>query len=75
MKVGTEKITREKGYLYYVDGQGYVVKVKRGKKGSKARVSKTPIARQKGNLYYLGKSGYVEASPMARRGKKKRMRA
>lgn len=38
-KVGTEKIERKKGYLYYVGGDGYVheAKMNRGKKRGNKR--------------------------------------
>jgi hypothetical protein len=37
-KVGSEKIEREEGFLYYIDGNGYVVRTKMNR-GGRARGS------------------------------------
>ncbi len=62
-KVGTEKIERQKNYLYYVGKDGYVYRVpskSSKKKEAPMKVSKTAVKREKGYLYFVGKSGYVE---------------
>jgi hypothetical protein len=61
-KVGTEKIKREKGYLYYVKADGYVwaSPMPSNPHGKVHRVSQQKIDYQKGAMYYLGKEGYVE---------------
>lgn len=63
-RIGTEKIMREKGHLYYVGANGQVYKVARGKKGSKAQVSKLAVKREPGFLYFVDKEGYVARTPM-----------
>jgi hypothetical protein len=65
-KIGTEKISREPGFVYYVDSKGYVGRAARGKKGHKARVSKEAVKRASGYLYYLNSEGYVARTKMAR---------
>lgn len=32
-KVGTEKVSRQEGYLYYIDKSGYVARAKMNRKG------------------------------------------
>jgi hypothetical protein len=61
-KVGSEKISREPGYLYYLGGDGYVwaSPMRSNKTGKKKKVGTERIVREKGALYYLGKEGYVE---------------
>ena len=73
-KIGTEKIEREKGYVYYVDSSGYVGRAARGKKGHKARVSKMAVKRTPGYLYYLNSEGYVARTPMKHGRSKMRMK-
>jgi len=60
-KVGTEKIKREDGYLYYIGKDGYVwhAPMKHNKKGKKKKVGTEKIAKKSGFMYYLGKDGYV----------------
>ncbi|MCK4994705.1 MAG: hypothetical protein KAS13_06635 [Candidatus Omnitrophica bacterium] len=74
-KVQKVGITREKGYLYYLDKQGDVSKAKMargGKKGGKpSKVEKTGITREAGYLYFIDKEGDVSKAKMARRKKKK----
>lgn len=71
VKVG---IKREQGFLYYLDKDGNVSRVKmaRGtdKGGNPEVVSNTGVKRETGYLYYLDKDGDVSRSLMAR-GKKK----
>ena len=64
-------ITREEGYLYFVDKSGDVARVKmarRGKKSSKKQelIAKLGIKRKEGYLYYLDRNGDVSQSRMAR---------
>lgn len=60
-KVGTEKISREDGYLYYVGKDGYVwaAPMKHNKRGRKKKVGSEKIDKEPGYMYYLGKDGYV----------------
>jgi hypothetical protein len=74
-KVAKAGITREKGYLYYLDKQGDVSRAKMargGKKGGKpGKVTKLGITREEGFLYFIDKDGDVSRAKMARRKKKK----
>lgn len=60
-KIGSEKIAREDGYLYYIGTDGYVwaAPMKHNKSGKKKKVSGEKISKEKGYMYYLGKDGYV----------------
>lgn len=60
-RVGSEKITREPGYLYYIGKDGFVWKtpMKVNKKGRKAKVGTEKTARKSGCMYYVDKAGYV----------------
>jgi len=60
-KIGSEKIKREDGYLYYVGKDCYVWRapMKHKKGGSKKRVGGEKISKKSGCMYYLGKDGYV----------------
>lgn len=61
-KVGTEKITREEGYLYYVGKDGYVwaSPMKHNKRGKKKKVGTEKFAKENDKfMYYVGKDGYV----------------
>ncbi|WP_424245767.1 hypothetical protein Dip510_000705 [Elusimicrobium posterum] len=65
LKVG---VTREDGFLYFIDKDGDVAKVQMargGKKGGKAKkVEKTAIKKEKGYLYFLDKKGDVSRAKM-----------
>jgi len=65
-KVGSEKIKREDGYLYYIGKDGYVCRapMKANKRGSKKRVGTEKINKKKGFMYYVGKDGYVYEAKM-----------
>jgi hypothetical protein len=65
-KIGSEKIARENGYLYFVGKDGYVwrVPMKHNKRGSKKRVGTSKIAKEKGYLYYVGDDGFVYQAKM-----------
>lgn len=73
VKVG---VKREDGYLYYIDKQGDVSKVKMargGKKGGKpSKAAKAGVKKEAGYLYFLDKQGDVARAKMARAGKKKK---
>jgi len=60
-RIGTEKITREKGYLYFIGKDGYVWRtpMKANKKGSKKKVGNEKVSKKSGYLYYLDEAGYV----------------
>jgi hypothetical protein len=60
-KVGSERIDREDGYLYYVGKDGYVwaAPMKHNKRGRKKKVGSEKIDKERGFMYYLGKDGYV----------------
>jgi len=65
-KVGSEKITREKGYLYYIgkDGTVWRAPMKANKRGTKKRVGTEKIQKKNGFMYYLGKDGFVYEAKM-----------
>jgi len=60
-RIGSEKISREPGYLYYIGKDGYVWRtpMKANKKGTKKKVGSEKIEKKKGFLYYLDEDGYV----------------
>ncbi|PCI35858.1 MAG: hypothetical protein COB53_10620 [Elusimicrobia bacterium] len=61
-------LTRESGYLYYIDKQGDVSAAKMargGKKGGRPKkVQKVGIKKEKGFLYFLDKSGDISKAKM-----------
>lgn len=71
-KIGTEKISREKGYLYFVgsDGCVWAVPMKHNTGGRKKKVGSTKVSKQSGYLYYVGNDGYVYKAKMNRGGRK-----
>jgi hypothetical protein len=70
-RVGSEKIRREDGYLYFLGKDGAVWKtpMKNNPRGRKARVSEEKVKRQEGYLYFIDKSGYVARTKMNRKGR------
>ncbi|HIH22594.1 TPA: hypothetical protein HA238_02615 [Candidatus Micrarchaeota archaeon] len=60
-KVGSEKIGRDNGYLYFVGKDGYVwaAPMKHNKSGRKKKVGSEKISKEAGFMYYVGKDGYV----------------
>ena len=68
-RIGKEKITREKGYLYYIGKDGYVWRAPMAvnKKGKKKKVGTEKTSKKKGCMYYLDKAGYVAEAKMARK--------
>jgi hypothetical protein len=69
-KVSRAGVRREEGYLYYIDKDGDVSRVKmaRGRhgRGSPEKVKKVGIRREKGFLYFIDKQGDVSRAKMAR---------
>jgi hypothetical protein len=69
-KVAKLGVTRESGYLYFIDKDGDVSRsvMARGankKKGSK-KVAKAGVKKQAGYLYFLDKKGDISRVKMAR---------
>ena len=68
-------INREGGYLYFIDKEGDISRVKmaRGRKGrgSPEKVKKAGIKRETGYLYFIDKQGDICKSKMMRGRKKK----
>ncbi|MBU0591784.1 hypothetical protein KKF81_07215 [Candidatus Micrarchaeota archaeon] len=60
-KIGSEKISREDGYLYYVGKDGFVwaAPMKHNTKGKKKKVGKEKVQKESGWMYYVGKDGSV----------------
>ena len=73
-KVKNRGVSKEKGYLYYLDKQGDVScsqMARAGKGGGNAeKVATAGVTRESGFLYFIDKDGDVSRSPMAR-GRKK----
>ena len=69
-KVKKAGVKREEGYLYYIDKQGDISRVKmaRGRKGrgSPEKVKSVGVSREKGFLYFIDKEGDVSKAKMAR---------
>jgi len=74
-KMANTGVKREAEYLYYVDKDGDVSRVKmaRGRKGrgSPEKVKTAGVKREEGYLYFLDKQGDISRSKM-QRGRKKR---
>jgi hypothetical protein len=60
-RIGSERISREDGYLYFIGKDGFVwaAPMKHNKKGRKKKVGNEKISKESGWMYYLGKDGYV----------------
>ena len=69
-KVKTTGVAKQSGYLYYLDKNGDVSRVKmaRGsnKGGSPERVANAGVNRESGWLYFIDKDGDVSRAKMAR---------
>lgn len=65
-RIGSEKIMREEGYLYFVGKDGFVwrVPMKHNKRGTKKKVGTQKVDKKKGFLYYVGDDGYVYQAKM-----------
>ena len=72
-KVAKPGVSKEKGYLYYLDKNGDVARSKMARgadKGGNAEVvAKCGVSRESGWLYFIDKDGDVSKAKMAR-GKK-----
>jgi hypothetical protein len=68
-RIGKEKISRKKGFLYFIGKDGYVweVPMKSNPSGRKSRVGSEQIKKETGYLYYLDNDGYVSKAKMARK--------
>ena len=75
-KVAKAGVKREDGFLYFIDKQGDISKVKMargGKKGGKpTKVEKVGVKKADGYLYFVDKAGDVSRAKMVRRGKSKK---
>lgn len=73
-KVAKVGVKKEDGYLYFVDKDGDVSRVKMargGKKGGKPqKVAKVGVKKEDGYLYFIDKNGDISRAKMVRRGKK-----
>ena len=65
-RIGSEKIMREEGYLYFVGKDGFVwrVPMKHNKRGSKKKVGSQKVDKKRGYLYYVGDDGFVYQAKM-----------
>ena len=72
-KVKTTGVSKEKGFLYYLDKNGDVARSKMAigadKGGNAEVVEKCGVSRESGWLYFIDKDGDVSKAKMAR-GKK-----
>lgn len=71
-RIGSEKLDREDGYLYFLGKDGYVWKtpMKTNTRGRKGKVGSEKVKREQGYLYFIDKSGYVARAKMNRKGRK-----
>ncbi len=71
-RVGSERIDREDGYLYFLgkDGMVWRTPMKTNPRGRKARVGSEKVRREEGYLYFINKDGYVARAKMNRRGRR-----
>lgn len=69
-KVKKAGISRQEGYLYYIDKEGDISRVAmaRGRKGrgSPEKVKRVGVTRERGYLYFIDKEGDVSRAVMAR---------
>ncbi len=75
-KIAKAGVTRQKGYLYYLDKQGDISRAKMARGGSKGgrpeKVKKLGVKREEGYLYFIDKQGDVSRAKMVRGGRRKR---
>jgi hypothetical protein len=71
-RIGSEKLSRDDGYLYFLGKDGYVWRtpMKTNTRGRKAKVGSEKVKRDKGYLYFIDKSGYVARAKMNRKGRR-----
>ena len=69
-KVKNTGVTKQSGFLYFLDKNGHVSKTKmaRGadRSGTPEVVAKAGVQRESGWLYFIGKDGDVSRAKMAR---------
>ena len=70
-RVGSERVSREDGYLYFLgkDGRVWRTPMRNNTRGRKAAVTDEKVRREAGYLYFIDKSGYVARTRMNRRGR------
>lgn len=77
-KVARAGVERESGWLYYLDKQGDVSRVRMARGGGKAkktkpqRVAKVGVEREQGFLYFIDRDGDISRAKMARAGRPKK---
>jgi hypothetical protein len=53
------KINREDGYLYYIDKDGDISRIKMSQKGKPEKVMTLNIRKEMDYLYYIDKDGHI----------------
>jgi len=77
-KIQKTGITRERGWLYYLDKNGDVSRTKmargggRAQKGKPQRIAKVGVKRENGFLYFIDKDGDVAKAKMAKPGSRRK---
>ena len=80
-KVARTGVTREKGWLYFLDKKGDVSRTpmlrgtEKAVKGRRQRVAQAGVERENGWLYFIDKDGDVARVKMARPGSRRRSAA
>ncbi|MCL4389155.1 MAG: hypothetical protein M1528_00940 [Candidatus Marsarchaeota archaeon] len=71
-RIGSERVGREDGYLYYLGKDGYVWRtpMRTNRRGRKAKIGSERVRREEGYLYFIDKGGYVARAKMNRRGRR-----
>ncbi|MGI0100737.1 MAG: hypothetical protein ACREBH_03425 [Candidatus Micrarchaeaceae archaeon] len=71
-RIGSERLQREDGYLYFLGKDGFVWKtpMKTNTRGRKSKVGSEKVKREQGFLYFIDKSGYVARAKMNRKGRR-----
>lgn len=72
--IARTQINKEKGYLYFLDENGDVSRVKMARRGQKTSklhelIAKAGVERKKGYLYFIDKNGNISQAKMARKSK------
>ena len=75
-KVGKAGVKKQDGYLYFVDKQGDISRVKmaRGRRkamGRPEKVAKVGVKKQGGFLYFVDKHGDISRAKMVRGGRRR----
>jgi len=77
-KIAKTGITRERGWLYYLDKNGDVSRTKMARGGARAskskpqRIAKVGVKRENGFLYFVDKDGDVAKAKMAKPGSRRK---